>query len=51
MWGDTVNNALRIESSGEEGKVNISSSTFELVKAKFKCNYRGKIEAKNKGDI
>jgi len=51
IWGDTVNVAARIESSGEVGKVNISGTTYELVKALFTCRYRGKIEAKNKGEI
>lgn len=51
IWGDTVNIASRIESSGEPGKVNISGSTFEFVKEHFTCIYRGKIEAKNKGQI
>jgi class 3 adenylate cyclase len=32
IWGDTVNMASRMESIGEAGKVNISVSTFELVK-------------------
>ncbi|MFI5170872.1 MAG: adenylate/guanylate cyclase domain-containing protein [Chitinophagales bacterium] len=51
IWGDTVNIASRMESSGEEGKINISGATYELVKNKFNCTYRGKIPAKNKGDI
>jgi class 3 adenylate cyclase len=51
IWGDTVNIASRMESSGEEGKVNISGSTYELVKDKFACMHRGKIQAKNKGQI
>lgn len=51
IWGDTVNTASRMESSGEIGKVNISGATYELVKDKFTCNYRGKIKAKNKGEI
>jgi class 3 adenylate cyclase len=51
IWGDTVNIASRIESSGEAGKINISVSTYELVKDKFKCRHRGKIHAKNKGEI
>ncbi len=51
IWGDTVNTASRMESSGEVGKVNISGTTYELVKGKFNCMYRGKIEAKNKGVI
>jgi class 3 adenylate cyclase len=51
IWGDTVNIASRMESSGQEGKINISGSTYELVKDKFACVYRGKVEAKNKGEI
>jgi class 3 adenylate cyclase len=51
IWGDTVNIASRMESSGEAGKVNISGSTYELVKDKFRCVHRGKIQAKNKGEI
>lgn len=51
IWGDTVNTASRMESSGEVGKVNISHSTYELVKDEFKCEPRGKIQAKGKGEI
>lgn len=51
IWGDTVNIASRMESSGEAGKVNISGTTYESVKDQFKCEHRGKIQAKNKGDI
>jgi class 3 adenylate cyclase len=51
IWGDTVNTASRMESSGQVGKVNISGTTYELVKEKFTCIHRGKIEAKNKGFI
>ncbi len=51
IWGDTVNVAARMEQHGEEGKINISGTTYELVKDKVSCTYRGKIEAKNKGQI
>lgn len=51
IWGDTVNIASRMESSGEAGKVNISGSTYELVKDILSCAHRGKIRAKNKGEI
>ena len=51
IWGDTVNTASRMESSGEAGKVNISGATYELVKDKFTCTHRGKIEAKGKGEV
>lgn len=51
IWGDTVNTASRMESSGEVGKLNISGTTYEFVKDKFTCIHRGKVEAKNKGLI
>ncbi|MEE4256221.1 MAG: adenylate/guanylate cyclase domain-containing protein [Bacteroidales bacterium] len=51
IWGDTVNIASRMESSGETGEVNISGDTYSLVKDKFECVHRGKIEAKNKGPV
>lgn len=51
IWDDTVNIASRMESSGEPSKINISGNTYELVRDKFTCTHRGKIEAKNKGII
>ncbi len=51
IWGDTVNVASRMESHGMPGKVNISGSTYECIKDEFHCVYRGKIEAKNKGEV
>lgn len=51
IWGDTVNIAARMEQSGEAGKVNISDTTYLLVKDKFNCMYRGEIDAKNKGQL
>ena len=71
IWGDTVNIAARMEQNSEAGKVNISGSTYELVKEKFTSSvrqgghllqeekgsgkfiftHRGKIQAKNKGEV
>ncbi len=51
IWGDTVNIASRMESSGEAGKINVSGTTYELIKPLYHCTYRGKIHAKNKGEI
>jgi adenylate cyclase len=51
IWGDAVNTASRMESSGEAGKVNISGATFSFVKEHFHCEHRGKISAKNKGEV
>ncbi len=46
VWGNTVNLASRMESSGEIGKVNISNATYELIKDEFICEYRGNIPVK-----
>jgi len=51
IWGSTVNAASRMESAGELGKVNISGITYQLVKDKFKCTYRGNIDVKNMGKM
>ncbi len=51
IWGDTVNTASRMESSGKIGKINISESTYQLVKQFFDCEFRGKMPVKYKGDI
>lgn len=53
IWGDTVNTASRMESSGAVGKVNISEATYALLKddVNFDFESRGKIKAKGKGEI
>jgi len=51
VFGDTVNIAARIESASEEGRINISAYTHDLVKGHINCDYRGKINAKGKGDL
>ncbi|MEN9570466.1 MAG: hypothetical protein RL172_1697 [Bacteroidota bacterium] len=51
IWGGSVNVASRMESNGEPGKINISAATYELVKHKYACTYRGKIFAKNIGEV
>ncbi len=53
IWGDTVNTASRMESSGEVGKVNISKSTYGLLKddAEFAFESRGWIKVKGKGEM
>ena len=51
LFGDTINTASRIESASEAGKINISSSTYELIKNEYTCLSRGKIHAKGKGEL
>lgn len=51
IWGDTVNTAARMEQNSEPGKINVSSSTYNMIKDNYHFIHRGKIEAKNKGQI
>ena len=59
IWGDTVNTASRMESSGEVGQVNISEATYALVREvregvevpAFGFTPRGKVQAKGKGEM
>ena len=51
IWGDAVNIASRMESAGEAGMVNISAYTYDLIRSIYPCTYRGKVNAKGKGEI
>ena len=51
IWGDTVNTAARMEQNSTPGKINISQTTYDLLKDSYTCEYRGEIEAKNKGKL
>ncbi len=49
IWGDTVNVAARMESLSEPGRVNVSQSTYLLIRDRYNCEHRGQIHVKNKG--
>jgi adenylate cyclase len=51
IWGSTVNIASRMESNGEPGLINISAATYEQIREHYDCVHRGKIFAKNIGEI
>jgi class 3 adenylate cyclase len=53
IWGDTVNTASRMESSGEVGQVNISQATYALIRNEPGLTFtpRGKVQAKGKGEM
>ena len=51
LWGDTVNVASRMESSGTPGKIQISSDTYELLKNRYIVEKRGQISVKGKGEM
>jgi adenylate cyclase len=51
IWGSTVNIASRMESNGEPGQINVSAATCEQINNHFICTHRGKVYAKNVGEI
>lgn len=51
VWGDTVNTASRMESNGRAGKIQITRSTYELLKDEFLFDSRGEIDVKGKGQM
>ncbi len=51
IWGDTVNTASRMEIASEPGRINLSESTYELIKDHVTCEYRGMIDVKGKGAV
>lgn len=51
IWGDAVNIAARMEQNSEPGRINISKNTYLEIRNSFECHKRGKILAKNKGEI
>ena len=51
VWGDAVNIASRMESTGVPDSIQITESSYQLVKDKFPFEYRGKITVKGKGEM
>lgn len=49
VWGDAVNIAARMEQSGLPGEINVSEQIYNEAKGKFNFEFRGEVEAKNKG--
>ena len=51
LWGDVVNTASRMESEGLPGEIQITSTTYDLIKDDFVCELRGTVRVKGKGDM
>jgi adenylate cyclase len=51
VWGDAVNIASRMESHGVGGAVQITQTTYELIKDEFVCEPRGTVNVKGKGEM
>src|SRR5438552_1561713 len=51
VWGESVNYASRMESSGTAGRINLSERTHSRVKDFIACEYRGKVMTKDKREL
>jgi adenylate cyclase len=51
LWGDVVNTASRMESHGQEGCIQVTRATYELIKEEFNCTSQGLIQTKGKGEL
>ena len=51
LWGDTVNTASRMESTGVPGAIQITAATCELVRDAFVCESRGIMAVKGKQEM
>jgi adenylate cyclase len=51
LWGETVNLACRLETTGEAGKIQVAEATYERLKDKFQFDQKHHIDAKGYGDV
>jgi adenylate cyclase len=51
VWGDAVNIASRMESHGLGNAIQITGTTYELIKDEFICEPRGAVHVKGKGEM
>jgi len=51
LWGDTVNTASRMESSGEVNTIQVTETTWRRLRGQFDFRERGEIEIKGKGRL
>jgi adenylate cyclase len=51
LWGDTVNTASRMESSGVPGCIQVTARTYQRLRDRYRFKRRGPIQVKGKGEL
>lgn len=51
LWGDVVNTASRMESTGKPGSIQVTAATYELIRDEFICEPRGTVPVKGRGEM
>jgi PAS domain S-box-containing protein len=51
LWGDTVNIASRMETTGEGQKIQVTPELYEILKEKFIFQKRGHVTVKGRGQM
>jgi guanylate cyclase len=51
LWGDAVNTAGRMQTEGTPGRIQITRTTYELLRDEFVCEPRGTVQVKGKGEM
>ena len=51
LWGDTVNTASRMESTGIPGRIQMTDATYQRLRDRYPFEDRGEIEVKGKGRV
>jgi class 3 adenylate cyclase len=51
LWGDTVNTASRMESTGVAGQIQVTEAVFERLRGSYAFEARGEVAIKGKGQL
>ncbi|CAL8091244.1 unnamed protein product [Calicophoron daubneyi] len=51
IWGDTVNVASRMYSTGKKGRIQVTEAVAKRLESRYEFEYRGEVFVKGKGDM
>ena len=51
LWGDTVNTASRMESTGLPGRIQVTETVYERLRSRYEFDERGDVQVKGKGRL